>query len=167
MPPKAASPPAACPSHGFSRCWVALVAATAASSTIPPPRCRGIIGALGQKLRQASPSCLLAVLAHLQSDGNAGASPQPLDQAPTYTQPGPRRRGKLTVGWGRNSHAAHARPRSPRTSGASLGSPRTAPLRTDWAGLRDARQDAASHWQVSSLVQPAKICTGLQIKLSN
>lgn len=59
------------------------MAATAASSTIPPPRCRGIIGALGQKLRQASPSCLLAVLAHLQSDGNAGASPQPLDQAPT------------------------------------------------------------------------------------
>ncbi|EGW08303.1 hypothetical protein I79_023659 [Cricetulus griseus] len=52
MPPKAASPPAACPSHWSSRCWVARLAATAASSTIPPPRCRSIISALGQKLGQ-------------------------------------------------------------------------------------------------------------------
>lgn len=63
MPPKAASPPAACPSQGCSRCWVALLAATAASSTIPPPRCRGIISALGQKLRQPArdPACWLSL----------------------------------------------------------------------------------------------------------
>lgn len=69
MPPKAASPPAAGPSHGFSRCWLALLAATAASSTSPPPRCRGILSALSPR------PCLLAVPAHLQGDRHAGASP--------------------------------------------------------------------------------------------
>lgn len=100
MPPKAASPPAACPSHRSSRCWVARLAGTAASSTIPPPRCRSIISALGQKLRQPArdpPSpwarrglsttrrpctCLPAVRAHLQRDRTAGASPRPGPSGP-------------------------------------------------------------------------------------
>lgn len=129
MPPKAASPPAACPSHRSSRCWVARLAGTAASSTIPPPRCRSIISALGQKLRQPardppSPSarrglsttrrpctCLPAVRAHLQSDRTAGAAPRPRPSGPaTHLHRGrPALRGKRTADWGRNSEAAHAR----------------------------------------------------------
>lgn len=130
MPPKAASPPAACPSHRSSRCWVARLAGTAASSTIPPPRCRSIISALGQKLRQPardppSPSARRGLSTtrpmplHLpagcpcppakRQDRGSLTSARALWTSHPPTPARPALRGKQTAAWRRNSQAAQAR----------------------------------------------------------
>lgn len=156
MPPKAASPPAACPSHRSSRCWVARLAGNAASSTIPPPRCRSIISALGQKLRQPardppSPSARRGLSTtrpmplHLpagcpcppakRQDRGSLTSARALWTSHPPTPGLARAEGasKLPPGGGTAKLRRRARRQWPRTSGASLGSQSTAPLRWGWA----------------------------------